>query len=490
MPRNILAAAVALSMLAAAPAAAQASDTLASGTTMLKLDAGVAKALKSAGVSVSGTTYKITGGSLDGATGTIKHSGSLRLKAGSTKLALSSFTVKLGKKSTLSGLVGKTRVTLLTLDLSKAKIVRAGLDYRITGVTVALTAPAAKALNATFHTKLFTRGLKLGSVIVHARPKTVELTGGATTVTLDPGAASALQSLNITAAPIGSDALAFPITGGKLDAKTFAGTISHSGGISLTRGTTSVALTDFQITISDKPQLSALVGGTRVAILSIDLSALKTDTTGGTITLTGAALKLTAAAAGALNQAFGTTAFTEGLTLGTATVRANPPAAQAAAVRTYGATTLALDPGAVAALTGLGVAPAPIAPATALPSGELAFPITNAPFAALLSGTIRHSGGISLTAGTTTVKLENFSIDPIRRQLTAQVNGGARVPILDLSFARTRIGLSGRTLNVGPVAGTLTTVAAGALDGAFGLEPGTVPPGLKLGDATVRYRLF
>ena len=144
-------------------------------------------------------------------------------------------------------------------------------------------------------------------------------------------------------------------------------------------------------------------------------------------------------------------------------------------MRTYGATTLALDPGAVAALTGLGVAPAPIAPATALPSGELAFPITNAPFAALLSGTIRHSGGISLTAGTTTVKLENFSIDPIRRQLTAQVNGGARVPILDLSFARTRIGLSGRTLNVGPVAGTLTTVAAGALDGAFGLHAGHGP---------------
>ena len=56
MSRTALAAAVALSMLAAAPAAAQASDTLASGTTTLKLDAGVAKALKSAGVSVSGTT--------------------------------------------------------------------------------------------------------------------------------------------------------------------------------------------------------------------------------------------------------------------------------------------------------------------------------------------------------------------------------------------------------------------------------------------------
>ncbi len=94
-----------------------------------------------------------------------------------------------------------------------------------------------------------------------------------------------------------------------------------------------------------------------------------------------------------------------------------------------------------------------------------------------MSSTIRHSGGISLTAGATTVKLENFWIDPLRRVLTATVNGGARVPVLDLNFGMTRIYLGGRALNVGPVGGALTTVAAGALDGAFGLPAGTVPPG-------------
>jgi hypothetical protein len=493
MTRSVIAGAAAVLLLAAAPTAAQARDPLAGGSTTLKLDAGVAKALKAAGVKVSGTTYKITGGSLTsgGATGTITHSGSLKLSAGATKLTLKSFTVKLGKSSTLSGLVGKTRVTLLTLDTSKAKIARSGLDTRITGVRVRLTSAAAKALNTSFSTHLFKRGLQLGTVAVTAKPKTVDLTGGATTVTLDPGAAAALQSLGVSATPIGSDALSFPITGGTLDAKTFAGTITHSGGIALTKGATIVQLTDFAIDIDDTPELTALVGGARVPILSVDLSALKTDVTGGTITLTGAALKLTAAAAGALNQAFGTTAFTEGLLLGTAAVRANPPAAaRSANARSYGATTLKLDPGAVAALTGLGVAPAPIAPATALPSGELSFSIANPPFAALLSGAIRHTGGISLTAGTTTVKLENFIIDPLRRQLTATVNGGARVPVLDLNFAQARIGLGGRALNIGPVGGSLTAVAAGALDGAFGLPAGTVPPGLKLGDATVRYRLF
>lgn len=163
-----------------------------------------------------------------------------------------------------------------------------------------------------------------------------------------------------------------------------------------------------------------------------------------------------------------------------------PASAQA---KTYGATTLALDPGAAAALTSLGVTPAPIAPATATSNGELSFPITSKPLGALLSGTIRHSGGISLTAGATTVNLERFWIDPFRRQLTAEV-GGARVPILTLDFSRARAGFSGGTLKLGPVGGSLTSVAAGALDSAFGLPAGTIPPGLKLGDATVRYRLF
>jgi hypothetical protein len=67
---------------------------------------------------------------------------------------------------------------------------------------------------------------------------------------------------------------------------------------------------------------------------------------------------------------------------------------------------------------------------------------------------------------------------------------GARVPILDLGFSKVRIGLGGGALSIGPVSGALTGVAAGALDQAFGLPSPTVPPGLKLGDATVRYRLF
>lgn len=154
----------------------------------------------------------------------------------------------------------------------------------------------------------------------------------------------------------------------------------------------------------------------------------------------------------------------------------------------YGSTALALDPAAVEALTGLGVTPAPIAPARANSDGELVFPIVNRFSNVVRTGLIKHSGGISLTAGATTVELREFWIDPLRRELTALV-GSARVPILDLDFSRADLSLRRGKLRLGPVGGSLTAVAAGALDSAFGLPAGTVPAGLKLGDATVRLRL-
>ena len=155
----------------------------------------------------------------------------------------------------------------------------------------------------------------------------------------------------------------------------------------------------------------------------------------------------------------------------------------------YGATVLKLDQGAVDALTGLGVAPAPIAPARAVSPGVLAFPIVNSFGDALRTGQIRHSGGISLTAGATTVPLKDFYIDPVKQELTADV-GGTRLAILKLDFSKARVSFRGKKVVIGPVAGTLTPGAAGALDSAFGLPSGTVPPGLKLGDAFVKYRLY
>jgi hypothetical protein len=83
-----------------------------------------------------------------------------------------------------------------------------------------------------------------------------------------------------------------------------------------------VELTRFDIEIDGSPQLTAVVGGARVPILDLDVSSLTREVDGLDVTLGNVRATLTAEAAGALNQAFGTTAFSEGLLIGVATVRA------------------------------------------------------------------------------------------------------------------------------------------------------------------------
>ena len=223
--------------------------------------------------------------------------------------------------------MGKGRLTVFSLDTGKAKVKRNGIGTTIGGVRLKLTGKAAAALNGAFGVKLFAKGLVVGKATVKAAPAQVLLAGGSTALALDPGAAAALASLGVEAslvdpATAAADGFNFPITGGKLNAKTFAGSVAHSGGIRLTKGGTSVELTSFTINVDDAPDLTALVGGQRVSILSLDLSGLSVQAKGRAITLGGVKASLTKAAADALNATFGTTAFSEGLVLGTATVKA------------------------------------------------------------------------------------------------------------------------------------------------------------------------
>ncbi len=159
------------------------------------------------------------------------------------------------------------------------------------------------------------------------KPQRAVIVAGGTTLALDPGAAAALQSLGVAAAPIApatatSEGLRFPITIGLVNARTLAGQIRHSGGISLTAGSTRVELRRFRINIDANPDLTARVGDARVSILKLDLSQAQITRQGLRIKVANVGAMLTKAAADALNGAFGVSAFTEGLKLGTATVRA------------------------------------------------------------------------------------------------------------------------------------------------------------------------
>jgi hypothetical protein len=160
-----------------------------------------------------------------------------------------------------------------------------------------------------------------------ARTKPLKFTGGKTTLALAPGAADALASLGVSVSPLkparaGEGGIAFPITSGRADAKTLAGAIRHSGGLRLAKGDTVVDLRRFTIRLDDAPDLTAAIGGSRVSILDLDLSGAKIDAGKRRVTVSGVKATLTAAAADALNSAFGTTAFAEGLEIGTAKVSA------------------------------------------------------------------------------------------------------------------------------------------------------------------------
>jgi hypothetical protein len=340
---RIMGGGVGLALLATAallPTAAQAHNPISGGNTSLKVDGGTAKALAANGVSVKALKpakvkggsidFPVTGGEIssDGAKGSIKHSGGLKFKAGGESLSAKSFVIELNKGK-LTAKVGPARVPLLKLDTSKAKITRQGLDTELANVKGSLTTAAARALNATFDVRLFKSGIPVGKTTTIVTPETVRMTGGDTALTLDPGTAGALTSLGISAAPIDpasanpDGSLAFPITGGKVNATSFAGKIKHSGGISLSDGVTTVDLTEFDIQIDDAPDLTAAVGPNRISILDLDLSGLEANVSkGGTITLGNVVATLTPGAASALNAAFGTTAFTGGLVLGTTVTNA------------------------------------------------------------------------------------------------------------------------------------------------------------------------
>ena len=335
--KKVLLGAVAAMLVLAAPASAA---EISGGTTTLKLDSGTAKALTGAGVSVApikpakagkrGIAFKITGGEADPASlaGTINHSGGLRFKAGSTAVRLTKFRVKVGKRSSLSALLGGKRVTILSLSTKKAKASRpGGFNTTVSGVRATLTRGAARALNRAFGVSLFRKGTKIGTAKVAAKFAETDLARGTTTLALDPGTASALQSLGVQASVIApgratAGGLAFPFSGkNTLNLKTLAGTIDHHGGIALTKGSTRVELKDFRIRIDAKPDLSAEInGGALTEIVDLDVSGLTKSVSGRTITLGGVKAAINAAAAAALNQAFGTTAFKAGTALGTATV--------------------------------------------------------------------------------------------------------------------------------------------------------------------------
>jgi hypothetical protein len=160
------------------------------------------------------------------------------------------------------------------------------------------------------------------------------LKGGTTTVTTGPGIAGTLLRAGILplATPPGrqsfsytrgglATSFSFPVTGGAVDLGTLAGTIEHRGGITFVNLRNGKRLTvgDFVIDTTTGT-LTGRVNrtSTRVPVFTLDLSAATVSAKGNQVKVGNIDVRLTAVAAGALNQTLGTSVFAGGLDLGTA----------------------------------------------------------------------------------------------------------------------------------------------------------------------------
>ena len=155
--------------------------------------------------------------------------------------------------------------------------------------------------------------------------------GGTTTLTVDPAYATAITNAGITITAVlpATGTYVFPITGGKLvyhktkkagskskSKKQLSGFVTHSGGISLTKGTTTATLSDLRVNLSANKtgRIDAKLGTG-----SLKLGKLSNVTINATDKSISATVTLTDAAIKALNAAYGTT-LTGTVVLGTVVI--------------------------------------------------------------------------------------------------------------------------------------------------------------------------
>jgi hypothetical protein len=304
-----LAAAALLAMLVLAPFANAATPSpLASGTTTLTLNGGLAKKAKKAGIKITavkpstlkGTkaTFAVTGGELELPTGAgqVTHSGGLKIKWGKKSVVLKGFVVDT-KTKTLSAKVGGK--TLKVATLAGASVARLGFGDSISAKSLKLTSAAAKALNKSLtpapkKTKVkkngktivktvkvkpaFKANMVLGSSSTEVEPKSANVTPSGTMtfagdLTTLGKLAKADVKLEVIAPTAQTAATTFlsPLSGGTISPLGTTGAVNSSGGLKLTQtealtaigqpaATTSITLANIGVDLGAKTAGVEVVG--------------------------------------------------------------------------------------------------------------------------------------------------------------------------------------------------------------------------------------
>src|SRR5215212_2690675 len=256
--------------------------------------------------------------------------GTLGFKRGKSSARFKKLTEAVGKSAFKSG-----KSTVFS-ESTKGKVApQSGFTgLNVKGASLKLSKGAAKTLNRRLKTKKFKAGMKAGTVTASAN-RSVTFTGGNTRVQLDPGTSAKMSSCGITLTGIAPATVTpdkkinLPINGGKLDAKTLLGSVTHAGGIHLEKGgpdAHSSDLTQFEIQFvlggGGFSALASDIGNARVPVGPVDRTGQVAQgqftATGGNVSFHGGSLRLSATAAGLLNGNFhcGST-FVAGDPLGT-----------------------------------------------------------------------------------------------------------------------------------------------------------------------------
>ena len=165
------------------------------------------------------------------------------------------------------------------------------------------------------------------------------VTGGTTRLTIAPGVAGALVGAGVVPLPLAPASAslvdtsagptvryAFPITGGSVDLAKVSGAISHSGGLKFYNLANKKSLTvqNFRVVLGSAPKLTGYVPAlhTRIAVFNLSLAKAKITPTDAGVRVANVGATLTAGAAAGLNGALGTSVFSAGLRVGTASVNA------------------------------------------------------------------------------------------------------------------------------------------------------------------------
>ena len=159
-----------------------------------------------------------------------------------------------------------------------------------------------------------------------APAEAVPIQRGQSALILDQSIFSVLDPLGVGILPVApavalSGAEAFPISGGRVSRNGQRARINHRGGIVFGGDTSSVRAMRPRIVLNATTyEMSALVGGQRISFLNLSGGTILTPTRRRMV-FRGVDAFLTFDAANALNQAFATDQFQEGLQIGRLRVR-------------------------------------------------------------------------------------------------------------------------------------------------------------------------